>query len=292
MRFRGSGSQPTLNIDETPTVWKTDPRCWFVVDGRSCGGPQAPRQFATLVDCFTRLRTFGFPLQMMHVPDDRSAESGVGGANVSTHWRLRVDVSERNAALLDLARGCGDFEICMERLAVGDYLIDGGIVIERKTYADFATSLIDGRLFPQAAALARSPHRPIVLLEGPTPAQIPDVYAHALKGAMLSLAVMWRLPVIHARNPEDSLRILRLLAGQLARTSPPVLQRYDRKPKRLTSRKLYMLQGLPGVGPALANRLLIHFGSVERVITANQDMLVHVRGVGPKKAQRIRNVVS
>jgi DNA excision repair protein ERCC-4 len=230
---------------------------------------------------------------MRHVPAvDRNAESCVGDANVARQWRLRVDFSERNAALLDLARGCGDFDIRMERLAIGDYLIDGGIVLERKTYADFATSLVDGRLFPQAAALARSPHRPIVLLEGPTPAQMPDVHAHALKGAMLSLAVMWRLPVIHARNPEDSLRILRLLAGQLARTNPPVLQRYDRKPKRLASRKLYMLQGLPGVGPALANRLLVHFGSVERVITAAQDLLAQVHGIGPKKAQRIRNVVS
>jgi ERCC4-type nuclease len=121
---------------------------------------------------------------------------------------------------------------------------------------------------------------------------MPDVHAYALKGAMLSLAVMWRLPVIHARNPEDSLRILRLLAGQLARTSPAVLKRYDRKPKRLTSWKLYILQGLPGVGPALANRLLVDFGSVERVITADQGMLAHVRGIGPRKAQRIRNVVS
>jgi DNA excision repair protein ERCC-4 len=131
-------------------------------------------------------------------------------------YRLRVDFSERNAALLDLARECGDLEIQMERLAIGDYYIDSGIIVERKTFADFATSLADGRLFPQAAALARSPDRPIVLLEGLTPAQMPDVHAHALKGAMLSLAVMWRLPVIHARNPEDSLRILRFLARQLA----------------------------------------------------------------------------
>jgi DNA excision repair protein ERCC-4 len=229
---------------------------------------------------------------MMHVPAvDRKADN-VRVANMARQWRLRVDCSERNAALLDLARGCGDFDIRMERLAVGDYLIDGGIVIERKTYADFATSLVEGRLFPQAAALARSPHRPIVLLEGPTPAKMPDVHAHALKGAVLSLAVMWRLPVIHARNPEDSLRILQLLARQLAKTDLGVLKRYDRKPKRLASRKLYMLQGLPGVGPALANRLLIHFGSVERVITADQGMLVQVRGIGPQKAQRIRTVVS
>lgn len=54
--------------------------------------------------------------------------------------------------------------------ALGDYLIDGGGGVERKTYVDFALSLADGRLFPQAAALARNPHRPVLLLEGPRPA--------------------------------------------------------------------------------------------------------------------------
>lgn len=235
---------------------------------------------------------------MMHAPAvDRHAETGVArdavaDATGARRYRLRVDFSERHAALLDLARDCGDFDVQMERLAVGDYHIDGGIVVERKTYADFATSLADGRLFPQAAALARSPHRPVVLLEGPKPPEMPDVHPHALKGAILSLAVMWRLPVIHARDPEDSLRILRSLAQQLARTTSGILQRYDRKPKRLASRRLYMLQGLPGVGPALANRLLLQFGSVERVITADQRLLMQVRGIGAKKAQRIRRLVS
>ncbi len=120
---------------------------------------------------------------------------------------------------------------------------------------------------------------------------MPDVHPHALKGAMVSLAVMWRLPVICARDPEDSLRILRFLAQQLTQTGHGLLQRYDRKPKRLASRKLYVLQGLPGVGPALAHRLLLQFGSVERVITADDAALMHVRGVGPKKAARIRELV-
>ena len=57
---------------------------------------------------------------------------------------------------------------------------------------------------------------------------------------MASLAVMWRLPVLLARDPEDSLAILRFLACQL-RNSNGGLKRYDRKPKRLASRKLYML---------------------------------------------------
>ena len=64
---------------------------------------------------------------------------------------------------------------------------------------------------------------------------------------MVSLAVMWRLPVLHARDPEDSLRVLRFVARQLRNSDPGILQRYDRKPKRLASRKLYVLQGLPGL---------------------------------------------
>ena len=204
--------------------------------------------------------------------------------------RLRVDFAEQNAALLDLARACVDFDVQLDRLPVGDYSIDDRVIVERKTYADFATSLIDGRLFPQAAALARCPHRPVILLEGPTPPCLPNVHPHALKGAVISLAVMWRLPVLYARDPADSLRVLRDLAHQ-ANLAGGYLKRYDRKPKRLATRKLHLLQGLPGVGPELAHRLLEQFGSIERVITAPEDALMQVRGVGPKKAARIRQLV-
>ncbi|MBI3492688.1 MAG: multidrug MFS transporter [Acidobacteria bacterium] len=232
----------------------------------------------------------------LDVVDVDGVVKGGGATTVARRDRvvrheLRVDPSERHAALLDLARQCDDFDVRMEHLTVGDYCLDRGIVVERKTHADFALSLADGRLFLQAAKLARCPHRPLILLEGPRPPRMPDVHPHALKGAMASLAVMWRLPVLCARDPEDSLRILRFLAGQLGTSDDGVLRRYDRKPKRLASRKLYMLQGLPGVGPALAHRLLLEFGCVERVVTADEEALMRVRGVGREKAARIRDVM-
>jgi ERCC4-type nuclease len=70
---------------------------------------------------------------------------------------------------------------------------------------------------------------------------MPEVHPHALKGPMASLAVMWRLPLLVARDPADSVTILRFLARQL-RSSNGGLKRSDRKPKRFGSRKLYMLQ--------------------------------------------------
>ncbi len=112
---------------------------------------------------------------------DESSSNGLEHATVVRPRRhqLRVDLSERNAAVLDLARECDDFDVQMVRLPIGDYLIESGVVVERKTYGDFARSLVDGRFFPQAAALARSPHRPVVLLEGPKPTRMPDVHPHA-----------------------------------------------------------------------------------------------------------------
>lgn len=207
------------------------------------------------------------------------------------HHRVKVDHSERYAPLLELIRECGAFHVQMVRLRAGHYLIDDKILVERKTVADFSTSLVDGRLFPQAFRLAHSPHRSLVLIEGPLATPMPDVHPHAVQGAVVSLAAMWRLPVLHTSGPEDSLRVVQFLANQASRPRLPVLRRYDRKPKRLVSRRIFMLQGSPGVGPALATRLLDQLGSVERVVTADVETLLQVRGVGPKKAARIRELV-
>ena len=204
---------------------------------------------------------------------------------------LEVDFSEARAALPDLARGSGRFLVRMGRLIDGDYLIDGSVLVERMSIAHFAASLADGRLFRQAARLARSPFRSIILIEGPRPLLMPDVDANALKGAAVSLALMWRLPLLYTRNPEDSLRVLLMMAQQSTLSAGFVVRRGEGKPKRLTSRKLHILQGLPGVGPALAHRLLVRFGSIERIVAADERVLQEVRGLGPHTAARIRRVL-
>ena len=205
--------------------------------------------------------------------------------------RVQVDHSERSAPLLELLRQADDFEVRLARLTVGDYLIDDEVLIERKTIADFAASLVDGRLFPQASRLARDERRSLMLIEGPPAASMPDVHPHAVQGALVSLAAMWRLPVLHTSDPEDSLRVIRFLATQVGGSGERALRRYARKPKRLASRRLFVLQALPGVGPALAVRLISQLGSVRNVVTADINQLQQVRGVGPKKATRILELV-
>jgi DNA excision repair protein ERCC-4 len=221
----------------------------------------------------------------------RASSTATSASTPDSVHRLVVDHSERQSSLVDAVRRGGWFDVQMDRLASGDYLVNGEALVERKTIRDFAASLLDGRLFPQVARLAHSPYRSLLLIEGPTPASLPDVHPHTVEGALVSIATMWRIPVLHSSDPEQSARMLRFLAEQVRGPRERVLRRFDRKPKRLASRRLFLLQGLPGVGPALAHRLLSRFGSIERIVTMDATTLAQVRGIGARKAARIRELV-
>jgi len=66
---------------------------------------------------------------------------------------------------------------------------------------------------------------------------------------------------------------------------------YERKSSLSKSKQLYLLQGLPNVGPMLAKRLMEHFGSVSRVMNATIDELTLVNGLGGVSAKKIREVL-
>ena len=204
--------------------------------------------------------------------------------------RVQVDHSERDAQLLEMLRQSDGLAVRMVRLTVGDYLIDDEVLIERKTMADFSASLADGRLFPQAARLARDSRRTLMLIEGLPAASMPDVHPHAVQGALVSLAAMWRLPVLHTFDAEDSLRVIRFLATQVDGRRERKLRRYARKPKRLASRRLFVLQGLPCVGgTGSATDQSAWLGP--QCPDADINLLQQVRGVGPKKATRTLELV-
>ena len=61
--------------------------------------------------------------------------------------------------------------------------------------------------------------------------------------------------------------------------------------RTLKEQQEYLISAIPSVGPAVARNLLKHFGSVEKIMTASQEELQEVELVGPKIAERIRELV-
>ena len=205
---------------------------------------------------------------------------------------IEVDYRERDVGVLEVLRGGEGVVVEKTHLPIGEYRISNHIVVERKTTKDFVLSIIDGRLFPQAALLKRHTETPFMVIEGMDLFYTGYKINHqAIKGAIVSLSVSWQLPLIFSKTPCGTAEILIMAGMHGAKYKNDVLKRMGRKPKRIQTRKLYLLQGLPGIGPRMAKRMLEHFGSVEKVFTANEEELIRLEGIGKKKAMKIREII-
>jgi DNA excision repair protein ERCC-4 len=153
-------------------------------------------------------------------------------------------------------------------------------------------SIIDGRLFSQASRLKRHAEVQCMIIEGSglfcTGYKIDP---QAIKGALVSLSVSWQIPLVFSKSPTGTAEILIMAGDQHIKYQDEVMKRIGRRPKRIQTQKLYFLQGLPGIGPEMAKRMLEHFGSIEGIINADVQKLTRVEGIGKKKASMIREII-
>jgi DNA excision repair protein ERCC-4 len=164
---------------------------------------------------------------------------------------ILVDDREQPSGVAEELGKLNGVLVRIEHLAVGDYNIDGAVLIERKSATDFAQSLIDGRLFSQAKQMADSPLRTACILEGSSADWFGlGVSRESIQGALVTLMLIFDIPVFRSSGPNESARLIFYIGSQLARLRDPEHVPYrEAKAKRKKSRQLRVLQGLPGVGP-------------------------------------------
>lgn len=200
-----------------------------------------------------------------------------------------ADDREARSDVVYVLRGCEDVSVSMRRLPVGDYQIDGGLLIERKTLLDLAQSVKDGRLFRQACRLAAAPRRAVVILEGTSKDLASSgMRREALQGALITLTVFLGLPLLRSQGAKETARLMVYVARQGRALAWGGLPRHGVRPKGKRGLQFHILQGLPGIGPERARRLLEAFGTIEAIITAEEEVLCEVTGIGRGTAQAIR----
>jgi DNA excision repair protein ERCC-4 len=204
-----------------------------------------------------------------------------------------ADDRETVSGIPDLLAQMPEVDLRVERLATGDYQVDEAVLFERKTASDFAQSLITGRLFEQAARMQRSTLRPAYILEGKsTDWTALGVRREALQGALITLMLVFDVPVLRAGEAAETARLIFYAGQQLARLCDPNhAPCRQAKVKRKRRRQLRLLQTLPGVGSERARLLLEHFGNIRACFAAGTDELQRIEGIGPKTAQAIWETV-
>lgn len=203
---------------------------------------------------------------------------------------IYADSREGNSTVLR-ALDTINVEIKIKAMSAGDYQVSDDVAIERKTTKDFADSIIDKRLYKQAAIMQEEFKKPILILEGD------DLYSgflspDAIRGSLASISIDFGIFIIPTINPEDTAAMIKRIAIREQNGKTASIQiRTERKPVNLWEQQLFIVESLPNVGPITAKKLLEKFITVNEVINASTNELQEVDGIGKKTAENIKKVL-
>lgn len=199
--------------------------------------------------------------------------------------RVAFDDRETRCGIPEIlvARG---IDATLQRLAVGDYDLGNGALVERKHAPDFLASMVEGRLRDQLDRLSEAASLPIVIIEGDIFSRRAPLPGEARR-SMISWIVQFRqIWVVHARDTRDSAQWLETIARQVQHGAAPPPVHPGKGLQSGTSRQLTMLRVLPGIGETKALALLTRFGSALAAMNATAAQLESC--IGKAAARNVR----
>ncbi|HLC38312.1 MAG TPA: ERCC4 domain-containing protein [Candidatus Norongarragalinales archaeon] len=203
--------------------------------------------------------------------------------------QVYCDDREENTDAVDQLKRLGVI-VKSVRLDVGDFVLSDRACVERKTAADFESSVIDGRLFTQAQELKENFASPIIVIVG---FDFERLHENAIRGALIALAVDYKIPAFFFHDEEDLAEFLLVLGKREQLLKPKEMKiQFSKKGSSVEQQQRLIVESLPMIGPKSALALLEHFGSVEKIVLASDKELQAVKGIGKQRAKQIRAVLS
>jgi len=179
------------------------------------------------------------------------------------------------------------------QLRAADYVLGPEVAVERKSVRDLVASVYDSRLFNQAAKLSASYVKPYLLIEGDsTEVELLAKNLKSFYGAIANVTLAYGLRVLYTANvKETAIAIAELLAHARARPPSATPSAAPSKAKSVPMQQLYLISSMPGVGGKLAERLLMKYETPRRVMGLRSGELALTRGIGWKRADKIKEVL-
>jgi ERCC4-type nuclease len=186
------------------------------------------------------------------------------------------------------------------QLDIGDIRFEyAGVVIERKTPEDYASSVLSGRLDSQLHRMADAQDRPYVLVEGSMSdfdsLEHTRIRSQSLRGHVASTMARRRVPVLFC----DEMDLLADMSVRLARKNLEAPSRSEMElvsaagvESKSLSQTMRLFTAIDGVGPVTAQSLEDQFPTMEALVSAEEDDLEKVSGVGEKTAADISGRLS
>ena len=105
---------------------------------------------------------------------------------------------------------------------------------------------------------------------------------------MLAINAGWQIPIIYARDLQDSSSIINHIIQQQIKRRRFLFHR-SRTNYRKSSAQQIFVEGLPGIGSFKAEALLKNFENITQLVNASEKELSEIDGIGYKSAKKIRS---
>ncbi len=187
--------------------------------------------------------------------------------------KVLVDYREKNslvpAELIHLG-----LEVEFMELKIGDYLVNN-VAIERKTVSDFLSSMLNKRILRQLEELQQYENK-LLIIEGLEEQELYNdkneegINPNSIRGFLLSIALKHRIPIIFAKDSQDTARFISVIAKKKEVESS---LNVNKKSLSSNERMQFILEGFPGIGPKTARKLLVEFKTLNNIFTASNEIL-------------------
>lgn len=169
-----------------------------------------------------------------------------------------------------------NFNFTVECLDVGDIEVrdeknNSVIVLERKTFADWEASIIDGRYKEQKHRLITMKNRVAYILEGSAERhkKRKRISDNALRGSLLNTSIRDGLCIVRTESLKDTALLVTELEKRLSKSKvktglqTPVVKQRASKRMRMSDPKIILLRQLmciPGVSENVATKIIQTYG--------------------------------
>jgi len=224
------------------------------------------------------------PAQRPLIVDQKTLDAGTPQGP-----KIVIDDRETSSRVVEYLSGMGT-AIKLERLLHGDFAIGDRILIERKTACDFVDTLINRDLLGQAKAMAEAVTRPVMIIEGGDLFTQRDIHPNAIRGVLAALTIDMGISVLTTKDEQETAQMLFVLAkreeGERGERSMHTRKSY----RSLKEEQEYIVSSFPEIGMKNARLLLGHFGSIAGIVNASLEVLMTVKGIGEKTAERVHEL--
>jgi len=174
-------------------------------------------------------------------------------------------------------------------------VVSDRIAVEMKEATDYLNDWITNReLFGKLHDLKMTYSRPILMLRGYTGElfEARGIDPAKVQACIFTVARMG-VPMIEVLNVAGAAQALKWYAEKEQNEEHRLIQLHGKRSHLNPQEQLeYIVSACPDIGRGTAITLLSHFGSIERIATAEIGELDDVPGIGLKTAEAIREIMT